>query len=1008
MIAATGAQAVAAVESLICGSAAVASPSVAQGYALAGRRAAGLPGDGDAAGDLTGFAAPYVQHTRGAGTHAAVELVAGSVQEAADHALAAHLIADRTGRPVVCVLDDALAERLELLRLPTPQVVRQLFGGKAGNGKAEPNAGGPAEIVGAAFRDVALATRRPCQAVMRYQTSDAEVVLVAGGHDADRAQAAADLLRARNIKAGVVSVGLRRPFPREELVDALRGKPRVVVLGPENAPVSTSSLFYATGNALAEAKAQPPTFEAFAPAPEAGAFQIAAHIGGADGAPEPAIAGVRVAARPAGPWSERVLRDVAVAVGLLAPVDIATHATGSRRCARLDLSARGFGAAATDDRPAGALFVAHPSLLDFQGLMLADDGAVVLNVDAAGPVEAWRLLSETQRRRIEERRGRVWTVDLAAATGDASDRSAAVRWAAAGALLAAVPDLAGLVGRTHGVTDAVRKALDENGETERAGWFAAGAAAVRRLDPVEIDRAKGSFEQDFRPAVHGPRLPAASEPDPSWSAEVLRFYATGRREGTRAETLPCLPLKPATMAGWFASGEARDDYPFYLPDGPETPASPLARLVEQAADQLAADGKDISVIRDHLGRLVQAAADATNQRGGSASAAEVLDEATNDFAAVFDASEAGSKALREQAVLLRGALPNTGRLAGLGRRTPPDLVAAALSGARARVVAGYVKEAKSLARRLRDVLAADATHDEKASSPKALESAMGGSGGRLFDAGALAKTLPAHRGSRRLEPERRARIEDVLATLDRFLGGRTSASSAVFVSRRTAEPAAVPSGATLIVHDDAPAAAIGLFDGFAEETLDVLRALRVARLEADGAYDPAAHDEPLANLRWEGCAPEELLLVRPIVVFESAAHLRAEGLGSLSELLRSARPVRVIVTDDGAAAEPGARFFRDPALLALSHREAFVLRSTLARPGHVLDGLRRVAAAPCPAVAVIAVAPEGAAWPAGGTGSGARGARRPVLRLRPRRGGNLGGAIRPVGKSAAGKKSGRP
>ncbi|MBZ0271267.1 hypothetical protein K8I61_04475, partial [bacterium] len=454
MIAATGAQAAAAAESLVCGLAAVTLPAVAQGIALSGHRAASLAweGAGDLASNLAGFPAGYVQHRRRRGgdrTAAAVELTPGSVQEAADYALVAHRIADRIGRPVVCSMDEGLAESLGFVRLPAPDVVRGLFGDKSAAAPADRGEEHLARVADEAFRDVALATRRPCQVVTRYQTGDADVVLVAGGYDADRAHAAAGILRDRGHKAGVVSVGLIRPFPKAAIVDALSGKARVIVIG-------SGDLFLVVGDALAKAGAKPAAFESYTPA-GGGALAIVSRVAGENGTPIPGFAGWRVASRPAGAWSERLLRDLAAGIALRTPVDVATSAPAAGT-AVLEISARGYGAEASSEDAAGTLFVAHPSLVDPNDAAIAGGGTLVLNAKAAGPAGAWRLLSETQRRMIEDRKIAAYAVDLASATSGASDRAAAVRWAAAGALLSAARESAAPIVRAGDVTDAVREA----------------------------------------------------------------------------------------------------------------------------------------------------------------------------------------------------------------------------------------------------------------------------------------------------------------------------------------------------------------------------------------------------------------------------------------------------------------------------------------------------------------------------------------------------------------------
>ena len=92
-------------ERRICGDAAVPSRSVAEGLALAGRRAARLiqPSRDEAASGAA-VAAPWVDHrVRHGGLSLprahAFELVASSGQQAVDHCLVAHRMSAMLGRP---------------------------------------------------------------------------------------------------------------------------------------------------------------------------------------------------------------------------------------------------------------------------------------------------------------------------------------------------------------------------------------------------------------------------------------------------------------------------------------------------------------------------------------------------------------------------------------------------------------------------------------------------------------------------------------------------------------------------------------------------------------------------------------------------------------------------------------------------------------------------------------------------------------------------------------------
>ena len=135
----------------------------------------------------------------------------------------------------------------------------------------------------------------------------------------------------------------------------------------------------------------------------------------------------------------------------------------------------------------------------------------------------------------------------------------------------------------------------------------------------------------------------------------------------------------------------------------------------------------------------------------------------------------------------------------------------------------------------------------------------------------------------------------------------------------------------------------------------VLRALRTARLEIDSAYDPSIHDELLNRFDWQAADAEELAALPAIVVMETAERLAQMSLTFFGLLLRSGRPVQILVTGSGLYADDLSGFVPDFGYLAIAHREAFVLQSSVASPGHLKNGLAEMARTLRPAVAVVSM-----------------------------------------------------
>jgi ferredoxin len=234
---------------------------------------------------------------------------------------------------------------------------------------------------------------------------------------------------------------------------------------------------------------------------------------------------------------------------------------------------------------------------------------------------------------------------------------------------------------------------------------------------------------------------------------------------------------------------------------------------------------------------------------------------------------------------------------------------------------------------------------------------LGAGANDLFDAGALARALPSEPASGRLDPERRGRIEASLSAIEAYLEGDDARPHPLLL-----HPPETPLPATAgpsLAHDDPLAAAVGCFDGLAQRGAALHRAVRTARLELAGRYRPELHDAALAQLSWEGMHADELALLPPVAVVTTGRRLRRRGQAALSELLRSSRPVHVLVLDELAVADEAADlslFHLDLGYLVMAHREVFAVSSTLARPDAFVQGLSRMVRATRPGVALVHMA----------------------------------------------------
>ncbi|MEE9533213.1 MAG: ferredoxin, partial [Acidimicrobiia bacterium] len=177
---------------------------------------------------------------------------------------------------------------------------------------------------------------------------------------------------------------------------------------------------------------------------------------------------------------------------------------------------------------------------------------------------------------------------------------------------------------------------------------------------------------------------------------------------------------------------------------------------------------------------------------------------------------------------------------------------------------------------------------------------------------------------------------------------------------------------------DAPSVAIGIFDGHMRKMADGFAAVRRAELQLRREYSPGEHEPVLARFNWEQFTDEEFAMCPPLFAVGGDGAMLDIGFQNLSRLLASGKPIRVMVLDtqvysntggqactsgylgqisDMAAFGPSQHGKRETrkelALIAMAHREAFVLQSSQATPSHLMAGVLKGLQVRRPAVFIL-------------------------------------------------------
>ncbi|MHC4217491.1 MAG: ferredoxin [Planctomycetota bacterium] len=442
---------------------------------------------------------------------------------------------------------------------------------------------------------------------------------------------------------------------------------------------------------------------------------------------------------------------------------------------------------------------------------------------------------------------------------------------------------------------------------------------------------------------------------------VRQFHAGDAGAAERLET-PGDGLLPALLEPFRDPRRVRHDYPLFLhpTDCDGRTSAPLSDLLKQVTESFAPGDDAARILKDNFSRLERNVREGLDSTSPPVDAAGCLAEAGRALEAALDLGGDAARTLHDDLEKLVQAVPQGGRFLALGEHAPLHLFMHVVRRATAARRAALRQTFADLGNRLRDLLRTDLAKQAGGDQPDALAGAIGPAGQTYLDPAALARVLGPSRGSPPMDETRRERITSAIKTLDRFLP--ETAPLAVVVHSDDVPDACRPTDAEWRLAGEAGVcrAACDLFDEIAATHAPLYAAIRIAKLELAGAYDPSRHDALQEHFNWRAFSPNELLDLPPILALASAEHLAGTGMLDLSRLLLSGRLVNVVVTVQPAA-NPGLAAQDDPlagfrfelGYLGVSHREAVVSQTSAARPDHLVKGFAQGLAATRAALHVV-------------------------------------------------------
>ena len=360
--------------------------------------------------------------------------------------------------------------------------------------------------------------------------------------------------------------------------------------------------------------------------------------------------------------------------------------------------------------------------------------------------------------------------------------------------------------------------------------------------------------------------------------DALIFHLTGRCQGVSLAPIGGLGLRPAMLAPYRDLGALRHDFPVVLAarEGAPEFVRSLGSLVDAVLQDVAPRGIEGERLRRHGLQLEEEIRRAVD-RGATGTLAELWEQA----AATLGAREGETL---EQVLRQAGAaLPADGELLGCSADMPARLVTHAWRAAQRVKARRFQAEASRLVLRLSDILRAAFSHSQAGMQPQSLKESIGGPHQDAFDFAVLSRIVAKGAPGDELPASRRERLVRTLGVLE---------SQRFFAVGAPGDAAA---GDLFEFAFDDCAAAARAFRERMPQLAELVRALSIAGLEADGRYVDAEHDEVFASFGEMSLGADDLARFPDYLVCIPPDRNDAPENAGLLEMLSSGLPAKVLV-----------------------------------------------------------------------------------------------------------------
>jgi ferredoxin len=432
--------------------------------------------------------------------------------------------------------------------------------------------------------------------------------------------------------------------------------------------------------------------------------------------------------------------------------------------------------------------------------------------------------------------------------------------------------------------------------------------------------------------------------------DQLVFHMTGKRTGDSLAPIDIGALRPAALAPYRDLTRLRYDFPLVLPAPSADPdyVHSLSSIVGALLAELAPRGIEGERLRKHVLRLER-----EMRRMLAAGAAGTLSDLWANAVERLSvgADEATGKVLAQAGESLKV----DGEVVDCDPQLPSRFITQAWRHAQVRKAAEFRTLVDNLIRKLSDIRRAAFARSAAGQQPEALAATIGAGHADVFDFAVMSRLVIRNAPKDELPSARRGRIDWALEVL------RTQPFYA-----QSADAGTPPSFDFAFENC---AAAADAYRTRLPRLVEVVKAIAIAELEADGAYDEADHDPYFERYDENALTLDDLALFPDYLVCIPPERNEAPENAGLIEMLSAGLPVKVLVqqTDLLEEASIGTGHFAFGvrsarlATTAMGLGGMFVLQATSADLHVMRERVRRGLAARGPALfSVFAGSPAAA------------------------------------------------